>query len=220
MAIVPITGAHRDQVGKGPARQSRRSGRIPGVLYGHGQPASAVSVDGKEFETALRNHQGGNMIIALRLHSDERTALIRAVQRDPISHEILHLDFQEVSLTERVRVEVPVHLVGTAKGVKDQGGILQHILRSVELECLATAIPSHLEADVSQLEIGDTLHVRDLRAEGAEFLSELDDVIASVVPPTVLETPTVEEAAAPAEGAAEPEVIAKGKEDKGEEKAE
>ena len=220
MAIVPITGAHREGVGKGPARQSRRSGRIPGVLYGHGQPASAVSVDGKEFETALRHHQGGNMIVALRLNGDERTALIRAVQRDPISHEILHLDFQEVSLTERVRVEVPVHLVGTARGVKDQGGILQHILRSVELECLATAIPSHLDADVSQLEIGDTLHVRDLRAEGAEFLSELDDVIASVVPPTVLETPAPEEGVVPAEGAVEPEVISKGKEDKDEEKSE
>ena len=214
MAIVPIAGAARQKVGKGPARQSRRAGRIPAVLYGHGQPAAAVSVDGKEFETALRQHQGGNMIVSLRLNGGERTALIRAVQRDPISHDIIHLDFQEVSLTERVRVEVPVHLTGTPVGVKDQGGILQHITRSIELECLATAIPSHLDADVSHLGIGDSIHVRDLKVGDVEILTDGDVSVASVVPPTVLEAPAPEVAA---EGAAEPEVIAKGKEEKGEE---
>jgi large subunit ribosomal protein L25 len=157
------------------------------------------------------------MIVALRLDGGERTALVRAVQRDPLSHEILHLDFQEVSLTERVRVEVPVHLVGVPAGVKDQGGILQHITRSLELECLATDIPSHIDADVSALLIGDSIHVRDLVIEKVEILSEGDDTVAAVVPPTVLEAPPVE---AVEPEAAEPEVIAKGKEEKPEEAGE
>ncbi len=215
MAIVTIAGAPRQKVGKGPARQARRDGRIPGVLYGHGRPSTAVSVDGKEFEILLRQHEGGSMIVSLRLSDGERTALIRAVQRDPLSHDILHLDFQEVSLTERVRVEVPIHLVGTPVGVKDQGGILQHITRSIELECLATAIPSHLDADVSHLGIGDSIHVRDLKIEDVEILTDLDVSVASVVPPTVLETPAPEVAAEVVP--TEPEVIAKGKEEKGEE---
>lgn len=215
MAIVPLSGAARQSVGKGPARQARRAGRIPGVLYGHGQPSTAVSVDLTEFQIALRRHEGGNMIVSLKLDASERTALIRAVQRDPLSHEILHLDFQEVSLTERVRVEVPVHLIGTPPGVKDQGGILQQITRAIEVECRATDIPSYVDADVSQLMIGDSIHVRDLVIQNAEILSPGDDTIAAVVPPTVLEAP-VAEAAEPVP--TEPEVIAKGKEDK--EKAE
>jgi len=217
MAIVPLTGALRARSGKGPARQSRRAGRIPGVLYGHGQTALAVAVDTKEFISAIRHIEGGNMIVALRLDGGEKTALVREVQRDPLSHEIIHLDFQEVSLTERVHVQVTVHLVGIAKGVKDSGGILETILRTVDVECLATSIPNHLEVDVSALEIGDSLHVRDLSVpEGVTMLTDGDQPIATVVPPTVYEAPVVAEVAAPA-AAAEPEVIAKGKEEKKEE---
>jgi len=216
MAIVPLSGALRDRSGKGPARASRRDGKIPGVVYGHGQPAVSVTVDQKEFINAIRHVEGGNMIVALKLTNGEKTALVREVQLDPISHDIIHLDFQEVSLTETVRVQVAVHFTGLAIGVKDGGGILETIARQVEVECLATAIPNFLEADVSALEVGDSLHASDLKLpEGVTLLTEADQTIATCVPPTVYEAPVAAEAA-PA--ATEPELVAaKGKEEKGEE---
>jgi large subunit ribosomal protein L25 len=214
MAIVPLTGSLRERVGKGAARSTRRAGRIPGVIYGHGQSAVAVDVESREFLIALRQRSGGNMIVSLQLKSGDKTALVREVQRDPVSLEILHLDFQEVLLTETVRVEVPVHLVGVPRGVKDGGGILQHTVRAVEVECLATAIPASLDVDVTHLEIGDSLHVHDLSAAGVTVLTDPDQTIATIVPPTVYEAPVVAEVAATG---AEPEVIAKGKEEKKEE---
>lgn len=214
MAIVPLSGSLRERAGKGPARKSRRSGRIPAIVYGHGQPATSMVVDTKEFETALRQHEGGNMIVSLQYDGNEKTALIREVQRDPISQEILHLDFQEVALTETVRVEVAINLVGSPRGVREGAGILEHINREVEVECLATAIPGSIDADVTDLFIGDSFHVRDLKADGVTILTDPSTTIATVVPPTVHET--AEEAAegeAPEGEAEEPEVISKGKDE-------
>src|SRR5262245_46459483 len=216
MAIVPLSGAVREHAGKGPARASRRAGNIPGVLYGHGQPATPLTVNQKEFINAIRHVEGGNMIVSLKIGGGEKTALVREVQLDPISHDIIHLDFQEVSLTERVRVQVAVHLTGLAVGVKDGGGILETIARQVEVECLATSIPSFLEADVTALEVGDSLHASDLiLPPDVTLLTEADQTIATCVPPTVYEAPVAAEAA-PA--ATEPELVqAKGKEEKAEE---
>lgn len=213
MAIVPLTGSLRERSGKGPARQSRRAGRIPAILYGHGQAALSVAVETREFINAMRQIEGGNMIVSLKLDGGERTALVREVQRDPLTHEIVHLDFQEVSLTEKVRVEVNVHLVGQPVGVKE-GGILEPITRQVEVECLATAIPGALDVDVSGLGIGDSVHVRDIQPQGIVILTDPDQTVATVVPPTVYEAPVAAEAAVAAEPAAEePEVIGKGKEE-------
>jgi large subunit ribosomal protein L25 len=183
------------------------------VIYGAGETPTALAVPKKEFELALKTAKaGGNVIVALRLDgAAEQTAIIREVQRDPISHDILHLDFHHISLTEKVTVEVTVHLTGIPDGVKNGGGILEHITRTIEIECLPTQIPQHLEADVSALGIGDSIHVRDLVVPNAEVLSDPDTTIATVVPPTVMTEPV---AAAPAAGTAtEPEVIAKGKAD-------
>lgn len=211
MAIVPLAGRVRAGVGKGFARQARRDGEIPGVIYGAGEAPTALAVPKKAFEQALKTaHAGGNVIVALKLDgAAEKTAIIREVQRDPISHDILHLDFHHISLTEKVTVEVTVHLTGIPDGVKNGGGILEHITREVEIECLPTQIPQHLEADVSMLGIGDSIHVRDLVIPNAEVLSDPDVTIATVVPPTVM----VEPVAGAAGAAAEPEVIAKGKGD-------
>jgi large subunit ribosomal protein L25 len=208
MAIVSLEGQVRPGTGKGPARSARRAGMIPGVIYGAGETPTALAVPKKEFELAVKN-AGGNVIVALKLDGKgEQTAIIREVQRDPISHAIIHLDFHHISLTEKVTVEVSVHLVGIPDGVKNGGGILEHITRTIEIECLPTQIPGHLEADVSALGIGDSIHVRDIAIPNAEVLSDPDTTIATVVPPTVMTEPTAETAAA---GAAEPEVIAKGK---------
>jgi large subunit ribosomal protein L25 len=209
MAIVPLAGQVRPGRGKGPARQARRDGLIPGVIYGHGETPVALAVPKREFDLAMKSAKGSNVIVGLKLDGGaEQTAIIREVQRDPISYDILHLDFHLISMTEKVRVEVAVHLVGVPDGVKNGGGVLEHINRTVEIECLPTQIPGSIDADVTALGIGDSVHVRDLVIPNAEVLTDADVTIATVVPPTkALET-------VPGEGAkAEPEVIAKGKTD-------
>ena len=213
MAIVPLTGRVRPGTGKGPARQARRDGLIPGVIYGHGETPVAVAVPRREFEVAMRTAKGSNVIVGLALDGGaEQTAIIREVQRDPVSHDILHLDFHHISLTEKVTIEVNVHLTGIPEGVKNGGGVLEHIARTIEIEVLPTQIPGAIEADVSHLEIGDSIHVRDLVVPNALVLSDPDTTIATVVPPTkAVEAVPGADAAAATAGKAEPEVIAKGK---------
>ena len=220
MAIVPLQGRVRPRTGKGSARQTRRDGLIPGVIYGAGETPTPLSLSRREFELAMKAHGGGNVVVALTLdRRGEQTAILREVQRDPVSHDILHLDFHHISLTEKVTIEVAVHLVGLPDGVKNSGGILEHITRTVQIECLPTQMPASIDVDVSALGIGDSIHVRDLTVADAEILSDPDSTIATVVPPTVLVEAVPAEAAVAATPA-EPEVITKGKgEEAGEEKA-
>ncbi len=218
MAVIALPAEKREALGKGGARKSRAAGRIPGVLYGHGEQPVPISIVQRTFQLALQKHQGGNAIVNLALDGGEFTALIRDVQYDPITHSVIHLDFQHISLTERVEVEVTVRLVGVPVGVKDGGGILETITRTVEVRCLPTAIPAALEVDVSALNIGDSVHVSDLQAQDVEILTDATATVATVVAPTVIEEKPAEEAAAAAAAtaeapaAAEPEVVAtKGK---------
>ncbi|MEO6463162.1 MAG: 50S ribosomal protein L25, partial [Candidatus Eisenbacteria bacterium] len=149
MAIVPLEGRVRPGTGKGPARQARRDGLIPGVIYGSGETPVALTVPKREFDIAMRTAKGSNVIVGLKLDGGaEQTAIIREVQRDPISHDILHLDFHHISLTEKVTIEVAVHLIGIPDGVKNGGGVLEHISRTVEIEVLPTQIPGAVEANV------------------------------------------------------------------------
>ena len=210
MPVIPLAGARRDRLGKGGARKSRAAGQIPAVLYGHGETPIPVAVGTRAFEIALHRHEGGNPIVNLALDGGEYTALIRDVQYDPVTHDVLHLDFQHISLTETVEVKVALHFEGLAIGVKDGGGILEHIVRDVEVRCLPTAIPPSISVNVSHLNIGDSVHVRDLSVPEVVILTDPDTTIATVVPPTVMEEKPAEEAVV-AEAAAEPEVIAKGK---------
>lgn len=213
MSVIPLSASRRETLGKGGARKARSAGQIPGVLYGHGEDPIAVAVSAREFDVALRQHKGGNPIVNLAVgNSGEFTALIRDVQYDPLSRAILHLDFQHISLTEQIEVQVAIKLTGLAIGVKDGGGILEQALRELEVRCLPTQIPSSIEADVTKLAVGDSIHVRDLVVPNVTVLTDADTTIATVVPPTVMEEKAPEEAAAEAAaGAAEPEVIAKGK---------
>ena len=210
MAVIPLGGTRRVDLGKGGARKARAAGQIPGVLYGHGEEPVPVSVGAREFDLALRSHKGGNPIVNLAVAGGEYTALIRDVQYDPLTHDILHLDFQHISLTETIEVKVAVHLTGLPVGVKDGGGILETILREIEVRCLPTAIPPSIEVDVSHLNIGDSVHVREITVPNVTILNDGAETIATVVPPTVMEEKAPE--AVVVEGApAEPEVIAKGK---------
>ena len=215
MSVIPLSASRRETLGKGGARKARAAGQIPGVLYGHGEEPVAVAVSARDFEVALRAHKGGNPIVNLAVAgASEYTALIRDVQYDPLTRGIVHLDFQHISLTEQIEVSVGVKLVGLAVGVKDGGGILETILREIEVRCLPTQIPSSIEVDVAALAVGDSVHVRDLSIPNVTVLSDPDATIATVVPPTVMEEKAPEDVAAEAgTGAAEPEVIAKGKKD-------
>ena len=212
MAMQALKGARRSGVGKGVARKLRQTGSIPAVYYGRGEESIVLTVVVKELEDVILKAEGSNVIVDLKVDGDgagDRKALIREIQRDPVGGHILHLDLQHISLTERITVEVPIVLTGVPIGVKDGGGILEHLLREVEVECLPTDIPSRLEIDVSALNIGDSLHVSDLKAERAEILTEADRAIAAVVPPTVLEEAKPAEEA---EAAAEPELVKEKKE--------
>ncbi len=211
MAVISLSGKRREGLGKGDARKARRDGRIPGILYGHGEKPVPVSVGARDFQLALHTHKGGNPIVNLAVGDGQFTALIRDAQYDPVTHEVLHLDFQHISLTETIEVRVPVHLTGLALGVKDGGGILETILRDLEVRCLPTAIPAGIDVDVSALNIGDSIHVRDLSIPEVTILSDPDATVVTVVPPTVMEEKPAEVVEGAEPGAGEPEVITKGK---------
>jgi large subunit ribosomal protein L25 len=208
MSVIQLKGSRREQVGK-----ARAAGQIPGVLYGHGETPVALAVEKGEFEIALRGHKGGNAIVNLAVSGGSGvTALVRDVQYDPLSRAIVHLDFQHISLTEQIEVEVVLHFVGIPVGVKDGGGILEHSIRTLEVRCLPTSIPAHIDVDVTAMNVGDSLHVRDLKPEGFDIVTDGDVTIAAVVLPAAEEVATPAEGAAPA--TAEPEVVgAKGKKD-------
>ncbi|HEY6221619.1 MAG TPA: 50S ribosomal protein L25, partial [Candidatus Eisenbacteria bacterium] len=168
MGNLALKSERRSDVGKGVARKLRMTGRIPAVYYGRGEEPIPLIVSLKELEELIHSAEGSNVIVDLRVGGDashERKALIREIQRDPVGGTILHLDLQHISLTEQIIVEVPIVLLGVPTGVKDGGGILEHLLREVEIECLPADIPSRLEIDVSALNIGDSLHVSDLKAD-------------------------------------------------------
>jgi large subunit ribosomal protein L25 len=216
MAIVSLSSVRRSATGKGVARKLRAAGKVPGVFYGRGDAAIPLELGAKDLEAVLTGADGGNVIVDLTVEGAEeadRKAIVREIQRDPVRGLVLHIDLQHISLTEKIHVEVPVVLVGTPVGVKDGGGILEHLMRELEVECLPTEIPAHIDVDVSGLAIGQSVHVRDLSVPNVTIESEAGRTVATVVPPTVLEeVKPVEEAAA------EPELIAKEKKE-GEEAA-
>jgi large subunit ribosomal protein L25 len=212
MAMQSLKSDRRNEAGKGVARKLRRSGRIPAVYYGRGEAPISITIGLKELEEIIQQSGGSNVIVDLKVEGDgagDRKAIIREIQRDPVEGNILHLDLQHISLTERITVEVPIVLVGTPIGVKDGGGILEHLLREVEVECLPTDIPSKLEVEVSGLNIGDSLHVSDLKADRVTIKTEADRAIAAVVPPTILEEVKPAEEGAPTE----PELVKEKKEE-------
>lgn len=203
-----ITARSRDGRGKGAARQTRRDGRIPGVLYGHGEDSVPLSVDAHELQKLVHAISIENTIVDLDLGSGEPyKVLIRELQRHPFRDEFVHIDFFHVAMDEKIQVEVPIVLVGTPTGVKNKGGVLDHQLRELEVFCLPGSIPEKIELDVSDLDIGDSIHVSDIQLPDVEILTELDRAVVAVLAPTVMEVEEVAE-----EALAEPEVIGRGKE--------
>jgi large subunit ribosomal protein L25 len=191
----------------------RSTGRIAGVFYGKGEKPVALSFGEKDFEKLLQSSGSSNILLKLKIKDEMKTAILKEIQRDIISHKPIHVDFQAVSLKEKIEVKVPLHIIGTSPGVKLSGGVLEHILRELTVKCLPTEIPDSIDIDVSALEINQSVAVKDLKtAKEIEILSDPESIIVNIVQPTILE-----EVAAPAaegvvaEVATEPEVISKGK---------
>lgn len=208
--IVTLAAERRSRTGKGAARQLRFAHRVPAVIYGHGRPTESLTVDGKSLELALTGVEWGSAVVQLTVDGTPLRALIREIQRHPVRPDILHVDFYEIHADERVRLRVPVHLVGSPEGVRNQGGVLDQVLRDVEIEVLPEHIPDRVELDVTQLTIGHSLHVSDLVIPNAEILTDEDLTIATVVPPRTEAEPEPAEAAVET---AEPELIRKPRED-------
>lgn len=190
--------------------QIRNEGWIPGVLYGHGKPLSVV-VDSKKFRAATKTKAGTNALFTLKLGQESTLGVIKEIQRHILKHNPIHVDFQRINLKEKLEISVPAHTVGEAPGVKNSGGILEFITREIRIRCLPDDIPASIDIDVSHLELGHSIKIKDIPAiNGVEFLNAKDTIVVNVVLPKVEEV----KAATPAEGAAgaaEPEVIAKGK---------
>lgn len=199
MHTVEIRGTVRTADGKGGARRVRAAGQIPAILYGAGERSLPITVDNRDFEGIMRRHGGETFVLDLKIlgrESEDLKAIIKEMQRDPVTSRVLHLDLQHVSLTQLVHVYVPLHFSGTPVGVKE-GGILEITQRDIEVECQAGQIPDRLDVDVTELSRGRSLHVRDLVIpEGISVLTPGDRVVAAIVAKAVEPEPV--EAPAPA----------------------
>ena len=217
MASASLSAEPRTETGKGVARKLRAAGRVPGVVYGHSREAQALSLNARELEKLLGSIAAGSTVVELTLGNATTNTLIREVQRHPFKKQILHVDFMELVAGEKVIVDIPLVFVGTPEGVRTGGGLLEQILHSIEINVDPSNIPNHVDVDVSQLIMGHSVHVRDLKLpEGIEVLTDEDATVCAVIAPraVVEETAAAEAEATPAE----PELIRKPKEEEETEK--
>ena len=207
----------RDTFGKNEARRTRRGGQVPGVLYGGGgKEATPISGAPKALLKILHSESGQNTLIALKLAgAGDSRVLVKDFQLDPVTHEVLHVDFLKIAMNKLLRVTIPIIVHGEPKGVKQQGGILEFIRREIEIEVLPADIPEHIDVDVTELMLHQGVRVRDIAADAKwKPVSDLDLMLVHVIMPKAVEVAApAEAAAAGTAAAAEPEVIKKGKKD-------
>lgn len=211
-----IEADRRDGIGKGPARTLRRDGRVPGILYGHGEESVAVSVDALELGRLVHSISVENTIVDLDLDGEEYKVLIRELQRHPFRDDLLHVDFFHVAMDEKIYVEIPIVIVGVPTGVKNKGGVLDHQLRELEVYCLPGNIPEKIELDVTALDIGDSIHVGELDLPDVEIETDHDRSVVAVLAPTIIEEPEEEPEE---EELLEPELIGREEDEEDEEGA-
>ena len=233
MKEVNLTVGRRDGTGRGTGRRLRQAGEIPGIVYGPETKPIPVKV---EYQKLYRTMHGIplNTIINLDIEGESgvsRKVLIREIQKDPVTGSLLHLDFHHIPLDKPIALTVPIKTVGIPIGVKNFGGIVEHIRREIDISCLPTDIPGEIEVDISELNIGASLHVSDLKLENVTILTNPTRTLVTVVAPTVVKSEAEAAAEAAAEGeavegeegaegaeGAEGEEAAEGKAEKGEEK--
>ena len=215
MATAQLSASTRTSAGKGAARSLRSAGQIPAVIYGHAREPQSLAVPTREFEKLLERVSAESTVIELDLGGTVARTLIREIQRHPFKKQILHIDFQELVAGEKVSVNVPIVLVGTPDGVRLNGGILSQVMSELTIRVDPVNIPRRVEADVTSLTIGHSLHVSNLNVpEGIEIIDEPEATVAVVSAPKV-ETETAV-AAEGTETSAEPELIRKPKDEEGE----
>ena len=220
-----LEAVKRDTFGKNEARRLRAKGNIPAVLYGgasaDGTPqATPIAVDPKALMNILRGESGVNTLIGLTVGGEDVKVLMREYQVDPLSRRLLHADFYRIAMDRLLVVKVPVTVKGEAKGVKQQGGLLDIVHREVEVECLPANIPEHIEVDVTELMLGQAVRLRDVATSPTWTpVTDADVMLVHIVAPRAVAEPAAADAAAAAApaAAAEPEVIKKGKAEKAEE---
>ncbi|MDH3785657.1 MAG: 50S ribosomal protein L25, partial [Acidobacteriota bacterium] len=181
---MPVTS--RESFGTNASRRMRAAGRVPGNVYGMNMGSFAVSVDPREVENVVYSDSGRNTIFTLAMEGSDqsRDVMLRELQRHPVTDQLIHVDFLRVDPKQELHVSVPVELVGTPEGVKNDGGILDFVHRSVEVSCLPDSIPEHFNVDVSALEIGHHISVKDLTApEGVQILDDEESILAVVAAP-------------------------------------
>jgi large subunit ribosomal protein L25 len=209
---IKVTAEVRSATGSGASRRLRRGGLFPGVVYGVSKPPMNVQVNERAFRHATHGHAAEHVMLDLDIPGVEtKKVLLQEVQVHPISGRILHADFHEISMTEKLKIEIAVHLVGEPIGVTQHGGVLEHLVRSIEVECLPADIVEAFDVDVSGLRIGDSLTAGDVKLDPAKYTLKTDPSLAIAA----VSAPRQEEEAAPvaAATAAEPEVIKEKKEE-------
>ncbi|HZI94969.1 MAG TPA: 50S ribosomal protein L25 [Patescibacteria group bacterium] len=212
---IVVEAEKRTDLGKNASRRIRRSGKIPAVLYGGDGSVETLAVDPKHLEAILHSEAGENTLFGVNLMPGGRVpgrVMIKEHQVDPITDRVTHADLMRIAMDKAIRVQVTIHHVGIAKGVKLQGGILDHPLREVEVECLPADIPERIEVDITELDLGKSLRVSDLTAPpGVKILTDPATAFISVVAPTVEKEPVAAVEGAAVEAPTEPELIRKGK---------
>ena len=216
MEQIIVEAQLRDKIGgKKGLSLLRQGGNIPAVIYGTGKPAVHVTVGEKDILSVLK--KGANSVVKIKYANNEDTTILKEVQKHVVTGKLLHIDFQRISMTDKIKVKVRVKLVGDAYGVKVESGIVEHNMRELNVLCLPTDIPKEIEVNIAEMHLGDVIRVKDIKSEKAEIIEDAEHIVVSVVAPKEekVETP----AAAAGATAAEPEVIAKGKKEEGEEGA-
>jgi len=213
MPEIQLKAEKRTEFKKSTAKTYRKKGFIPGVFYGAGQQSIPIAIT----ELSLRPliYSSESQIVNLEIEGETKpfSCIIKDVQYDPINTKPIHFDLLALREGEVINIEVNVKLMGNAPGVRE-GGIVQHILHKLEIECMPQNIPPHIDIDISHLNINDSIKVGDINLEGIKILNDENAAIVSVSPPAIVEEAKPAEAAAPAEAPAEPEVISKGKKEK------
>jgi large subunit ribosomal protein L25 len=195
MEEILLRAEARKGTGKGVARKLRKEGSIPAVLYGQGVESVPIKISAKEWDTLMRRVRK-NVILTMELHGDagteNRPVMIKNIQPGYLGDDVCHIDFLQVSMERIIEIEIPIHLTGTAKGVTD-GGIVEQHLRSIMVECLPTQIPEQIEIDVTDLDIGDSIHVNDISLAGVKLLEHTDVAVVTIIHPEAEEKPVAVE---------------------------
>jgi len=211
LELIELNANIRTTVGNGPARRLRQSGQLPAVLYGPGAETVLLSVNISDFDQVLKKSGAGQLLLNLVIQDSEtytRSAMVKELQTHPVSRDFLHVDFYEIAMDRKIRVKVPIVTTGMAKGV-ELGGVLQIIRREIEVLCLPFEVPESFEIDVADLDIGDSIHVRDISQEGEiEFLEDENFTVVTLLIPKIEEEeePAEEEEEEAEEAAVEGEV--------------